>query len=226
MLASKHGGPVTHAALLACGHPPLKGSHVRSRVRGSLLCALAALALSAGCTSDGPIDEPDPSISPSVSEESSPTDPATGGTEGTDGTDQTAAPADGPTVEAGPLTYRLVDDVEWSLSRQGQSAYFSDVEGAWYVSSGEGSSSGADLDQLAEVAIGSTGLTPPPERLDDRVVAGVPCYVFERTGKDGLYYEIGAVVGPERAYLRFEFPVDSPETRAWVEQVLASAEWS
>lgn len=226
MLASKPDEPAAQAALLACGHPPLKGSHVGSRVRGSLLCALAVLALSAGCTSDDPIDEPDPSIPSSDSEESTPTSPTDPATEGADGADQTASPADGPPVEAGPLTYRLVDDVEWSLSRQGQSAYFSDVEGAWYVSSGEGSSSGADLDQLADVAIESTGLTPPPERLDDRVVAGVPCYVFERTGKDGLYYEVGAVVGPERAYLRFEFPVDSPETRAWVEQVLASAEWS
>lgn len=192
---------------------------MRSRVGGTALCSVAVLLVLFGCSADESADDPGSSTSgpaPAASD--------TAETAGTSATPVPVEPADGPTVEVGPMTYRLVDDVEWILSRHGQSAYYGDVEGGWYVSSAKGSAAGPDLDGLADVAIES--VSPPPERLDDRVLAGVPCYVFERAGRDGLYYQVGAVAGSEWVFLAFEFPVDSPQAREWIEQVLASVAWT
>lgn len=186
---------------------------MRSRVRGAVVCALAALVLTVGCSTDDPDDEPDGAPSP-----------ATATSETATATEDPVTPADGRRVEAGPMSYRLVD-ADWLVGRQGQTAYFSDTEGAWYVSSAAGYATDGDLDRLAEVAIDAVAVEPAPERTDDRVVAGVPCYVLESRSRTGLFYQVGGIVDGEFAYLQFEFPVDTPQANEWVEQMLASVEW-
>ncbi len=194
---------------------------MRSRVRGAVVCALAALVLTVGCSTDDPDDEPDGAPSSSSGADSS---PATATPESPTATEDSVTPADGRRVEVGPMSYRLVD-ADWLVGRQGQTAYLSDTDGAWYVSSASGYATDGDLDRLAEVAIDAVAVEPAPERADDRVVAGVLCYVLESRSRTGLFYQVGGIVDGEFAYLQFEFPVDTPQADEWVEQMLASVEW-
>jgi hypothetical protein len=204
---------------------------VKSRVLA--WSVLLTAALTTGCAADGTSGEPPVEGASTSSSGSS-------GSSGADPTDPESAtpsepevvPASGErltiaTVERDVFGFRLPEG-DWSIGASGRTALRDSPEGA--TSIGAAAATGADgvsLDFLARAdkrdfaAITGTKVV----RQDNRSVDGIDGYVLEASTSDGLSYKYGSVLGDTSLTVTFEFPEDTPEARAEIESVLASAAW-
>ena len=146
-------------------------------------------------------------------------------------TEPTVAPATGPKLtfrrlDEPVLTARLPDD-SWRLTsdqlsrlspRSGETYL---IDGFVVTESGEADLQGYVRGQKEIYAAAGRF----PERGEDRVVDGVEGLILEESGKRGLLYQYAAQQGKALLTLRFEFSKDSAKSRAWIESVLAGAEW-
>lgn len=201
----------------------------------SLLVA-ALLGPLAACSGDSSDEDPSPSPSSTAdasasSTPSAPSEPTTP-TE-TEPTEPGVTPAAGPEIGASylddpVLRVRLPDDLEWRVQPGGDNASANTADGA-FVDIGVRAVAvvpGDDIDDYADRTVArDSPLFPALERAEDREVAGVQGYVAEGTGDGKFSYVFGAVNGDAQVDVTFSFPRDDAQARAWIESVLASAEW-
>lgn len=198
-----------------------------------VLLATLVLVLSAGCASDN-VDG-DPPASPGGSATSSPATPGASTSEPPATPSEPpvpdVVPADGPkltfsNLDQKVLTLKLPNDM-WQATGD-ESSILSTRSGKTYFIDGfantlvEDADMGAYLRSQKEIY---TARGQSPKRGEDRTVDGIEGVTLQESGKDGLFFQYGAQNGTALLTLRFEFPTDTPKDRAWVESVLASAEW-
>lgn len=202
---------------------------MRSRV-----CIAAALLVAlAGCSGT---DDPGGAGGDPATSSAAPSDPSSGSGSTSPTAGDGVEPADGQSVHARFLTYRLPGGKHWILMRQGLSAYLpSGRPGAfWEVRAFEFQGTHVvDLDQLAGVVLRTMRDDYPAlRRVADRTVAGRESFVLEGESKDAygqpaFYYRVGSLVpGGSWASLAFTFPKDTPQARDVIESVLASVRWT
>lgn len=202
---------------------------MRSRV--AALCVLVAVvgATLTGCSSAGTPGGGEPSGSSMPSEgisssgvvEPLPSEPAA----------PTVTPATGPEVvipdlDVDVLRFRLPEG-DWRLTSGGRSGSIDTGDGTTSIG-GFTSTAGlkSELGHYAKIGLQSyRGQSPEPERIENRTIDGIEGYVLEGSGKDGLIYEYGTIYEESFLVLTFDFPQDTPTARAWIESVLAGAEW-
>lgn len=201
-------------------------------MRARVCIATALLLALTGCSGNddpgaGPSDDPETS---SVASEPS-------GSEASDGSTTTedpgVEPADGPLVKGQFLTYRLPGGMKWDRSPGFAFAFDPKTGGQWSISLAETPENiPHTVDDIARNALDvSRDTYSDLRRLDDRTVDGQQGWVLESHGKKGgslpvFFYQFGAVPdGKSYAYLSFEFPKETAETRAAIESVLASVRW-
>lgn len=191
------------------------------------LLAVLVLSLSVGCATD---DEEAPA-GPSGSPAASPVDPAPSPEATPTQTEPEVTPATGP-----ELTFRRLDEVvltarlpdgAWRLTSD-EISRLTTGSGETYLIDGFVTTVSGEADMGAYVKAQKETYAARgqfPERGEDRVVDGVEGVTLEESGKDGLFFQYAAQQGKAVVTLRFDFSKDTSRTRAWIESVLASAEW-
>lgn len=203
---------------------------MQSRVTGQVLAAaVLTLVLVGGCSSDPAPDGEDPSASaPTASTTTPTTTPTTSPTEPASPT--TTAPA-GPVIEVEDLGtpvlgVQLPGDLEWRLSPDGEGASAKLADGGFvdFDASTVGALPGKSLGFYARIIGESAGSDAELERLDDRSVAGVDCFVLEGSDDSELFSLVGGVFGETLVSFTFTFPRDDAQARELIESVLASVD--
>lgn len=205
--------------------------------RQQLSAALAVVVLLGGCGSGPGSEQDDPgSDSPTSASSTPPETPDEATDEATEPPTEepSVAPATGPELvishfEDETFRIRLPEGPRWDVSSSGEVASFVDGAGSWTVSGGAVTSAGPSkgLDFYARNAIRMLrSLDGSAERQADLTIDGVEGYVVEgRNVVDSFVWEYGGVVGDSFLYLKLEVPRDTPKVRAWLESMIASAEW-
>jgi len=209
---------------------------VKSRVLA--WSVLLSAVLTTGCAADDTSGGPNVEGAPSATSSS-----GSSGSSGPSGGDPTepesatptapeVVPASGEqltiaTFERDVFGFRLPEG-DWSIGASGRTALRDSPDGATSISAA--AATGADgilLDILARAdKLDFAAITGAKVvRQDNRSVDGIDGYVLEAGTSDGLFYKYGSVLGDTSVTMTFEFPEDTPEARAEIEAVLASAAW-
>lgn len=190
-----------------------------TRVARVLVAALLALGLVA--CSDDP-DEPTTGATPDASTSSDPTGTPTSDAE------PSVEPATGEVIELNALRIRLVERDDWIIQRVGTTvvAALDGDTGTFQLNGGGIGTTGTDLDEAAEIAreVESAGRLPL-ERLPNRTIDGVECFVLEGSDDEDRRYLVGGIHNGFSFDLEFEVHLEWPEADAMVESMLASIEW-
>lgn len=196
-----------------------------TRVAQVLVAALLTLGLAA--CGDDPDDEPTTDPTSDTSASSDPTDTATPDTATSDSV-PSVEPATGEVVELNALRIRLVERDDWIIQRVGTTvvALLDGDTGTFQFSGGGIGTTATDLDEGAEVALDVESAGDVPlERLPNRTIGGVECYVLEGASDEDRRYLVGGFHEGFRFDLEFEEHLEWPDAEATIESMLASIEW-
>lgn len=194
-----------------------------SRVTRTALGVLLVVVLG-GCGDDEPTGAdgtPQPTSSSSDAPSPAPSEAA-----------DDVEPATGQLIEINALTMRLFEADGWIVDKLGTSVvvaldgFDQGIPGAFSISGGGLASSGTDLEINAEVAVEAAADDRiKSERVANRVINGVECYVLEGADDTRRIYIVGGNHGGYLFDLEFEVPVEWPGSDELIESMLASIEW-
>lgn len=191
-----------------------------ARVLVAALLSSLALGLVA-CSDDDPSGDPTSEPTSTASETDSSESPSPDAA-------PSVEPATGEVIELNALRIRLVAREDWIVQRVGTTvvAALDGDTGTFQFGGGGIGTSGTDLDEAAEVArdIESAG-DVPLERLPNRTIDGIECFVLEGADDEERRYLVGGIHNGFRFDLEFEVYLEWPDADAMIESMLASIEW-
>lgn len=177
-----------------------------------------ALAL-AGCSDDGQGAGPDDTPSSGAT--------ASSGSSATASETPSVEPATGKAMSSDRVAMHLPAEVDWTITRKGRSGHHLSEDGTIYsVFIGSGGEGFDSLEEVSRTALSVIRETRPSAQLgDDRTVAGVEGITVSAEDDRGYYYQFGTTRDGFEVSITFQFPVKDAAGEAWIESVLASAEW-